>query len=409
MLSNESSGIALILKVDKDGWACAIILAFLTTAGLFYVNIMPVLIDSLITGLEYNVQRAGYVGSANTFGAALGALAMVFLVKRIKWRTTAYCFLVVMIVIDLLSAAITAPVILISIRFIHGLVGGLLIGLGFVLITRTLNPDRVFGVLLALQFGLGGLAVMTIPTTVKTYGHQMPFWVLASFSLITLILMIFLPEIPEKEDKRKTLPLSDRVDNLNLESIPFLLPLVLTFMSIILFQATNMAIGAYLFGLGKAYSLSLEYCSHIVGLAYWVGALGALLVSIFGLKYGRFWPLTIAFFITLFGFLMFHLSASPIAYALANFATAATWAFIIPYLFGFCSELDVSGRMAALAGFCSKMGLTLGPVLGGWLIGSNGNYPFLINMSSLGLIIGMFAIQLALLAYKRQRQITVAT
>jgi len=393
----------LILKVDKDGWAGAIILAFLTTAGLFYVNIMPVLIDSLITGLEYNAQRAGYVGSANTFGAALGALAMVFLVKRIKWRTTAYCFLVVMIVIDLLSATITAPVLLISIRFIHGLVGGLLIGLGFVLITRTLNPDRVFGVLLALQFGLGGLAVMMIPATVKTYGHQMPFWVLAGFSLVTLVLMTFLPEIPEKEDKRQKIPGSGSgVDKFTIKSIPYFFPLVLTLAAIVLFQATNMSIGAYLFGLGKAYSLSVEYCSYIVGLAYWIGALGAVFVSIFGLKYGRFWPLTIAFIVTLIGFLMFHLSANPIAYALANFATAATWAFVMPYLFGFCSELDVSGRMAALAGFCSKMGLTLGPILGGWFIGSNDNYAFLINMSSWGLIIGMFAIQAALLVYSRQ-------
>ena len=168
-----------------------------------------------------------------------------------------------------------------------------------------------------------------------------------------------------------------------------------------------MAIGAYLFGLGKAHSLPLEYCSHIVGLAYWVGAMGAALVSIFGLKYGRFWPLTIAFVITLIGFLLFHFSSNPIVYALANFATAATWAFVIPYLFGFCSELDVSGQMAALAGFCSKMGLTLGPVLGGWLIGSNSNYESLINVSSLGLIIGMFAIQVALLVYSKQRQIIV--
>ena len=214
----------MILKVDKDGWGAAIILSFLTTAGLFYVNIMPVLIDSLITGLEYNEQRAGYVGSANTFGAALGALVMVLLVKRIKWRTAAYCFLVIMIVIDLLSAAIAHPVILISIRFVHGLAGGLLIGLGFVLITRTLNPDRVFGVLLALQFGLGGLAVMTIPATVKTYGHQMPFWVLASFSLVTLILMTFLPEIPEKKQSREPVPSNNIVRKLNIGTVPFCFP-----------------------------------------------------------------------------------------------------------------------------------------------------------------------------------------
>lgn len=395
----------MIPKVGIEGWAGAIILAFLTTAGLFYVNIMPVLINSLIVGLQYNEQTAGYVGSANTFGAALGALAMVALVKYIKWRKSAYFFLIILIMIDFLSTTITQPTILISIRFVHGLVGGLLVGLGFVLITRTLKPDKVFGVLLALQFGLGGLVVMIVPATAETYGHQMPFWVLAGFSLVTLVLMTFLPEIPEKKQKQPFVPPNSTADKSNINTV--LLPLMLILTSIVLFQATNMAVGAYLFGLGKTYSLSLEYCSYIVGLAYWIGVLGAILASLLELKYGRFWPLSIAFIIALSGFILFHLSESPVIYALANFTTAAAWAFVMPYLFGFCSELDISGRMAALAGFCSKLGLTLGPALGGWLIGSNSNYPLLINVSSLGLIMGMFAMQMAVFVYSKRQQATL--
>lgn len=392
----------MFVKLDKDGWTVGIILAFLATAGLFYVNIMPALIDSLITGLGFTEQMAGYVGSANTLGAALGALAMVFLIKHIKWRVVAYTLLVALIVIDIFSTMVTQANVLIGVRFFHGLLGGLLVGLGFGLITRTQYPDRIFGILLALQFGFGGLAVMTVPGTVEAYGHKMSFWVLALFSIVTLILSLLLPVIPEKTDKRVRESTASSEQKSSWRKVPFIAPLVLTLISIILFQATNMAIGAYLIGLGKAYSLSLEYSSRILGLAYWVGALGAVLVSILGLKFGRFWPLTIAFIFTLLGFLLFHLSNYPLAYAIANFGTAITWAFVIPYLFGLCSELDVSGQMAALAGFFSKMGLTLGPLMGGWLIGTNSNYPLLINGSFIGLFISMLAIQAALIVYSKE-------
>ena len=50
-----------------------VLLAFLATAGLFYVNIMPALVDGLIEGLQFSNRQAGFVGSANVYGAAAGA------------------------------------------------------------------------------------------------------------------------------------------------------------------------------------------------------------------------------------------------------------------------------------------------------------------------------------------------
>ena len=132
-------------------------LAFLATAGLFYVNIMPAIVDGLIEGLGFTSQEAGNVGSANVYGAAVGAFIVVFMIKRISWRPTAYAMLALLIGMDLLSILVAAPEALIAFRFVHGLVGGALVGVGFAVIARTLNPDRTFGVLLVVQFGLGGL------------------------------------------------------------------------------------------------------------------------------------------------------------------------------------------------------------------------------------------------------------
>ena len=58
-----------------------------------------------------------------------------------------------------------------------------------------------------------------------------------------------------------------------------------------------------------------------------------------------------------------------------------TWAFVIPYLLGLCSEFDKAGRMAALGGFASKMGLASGPMVAGALVGE-ANYALLINVGA---------------------------
>ncbi len=68
------------------GELARVMLAFLATAGLFYVNIMPALVDGLIEALRFSNRDAGLVGSANVYGAAAGALGAVFLVRRIPWR-----------------------------------------------------------------------------------------------------------------------------------------------------------------------------------------------------------------------------------------------------------------------------------------------------------------------------------
>ncbi|MBS0276865.1 MAG: MFS transporter, partial [Proteobacteria bacterium] len=86
-----------------DGLVAAVLLSFLATAGLFYVNIMAALVSGLIDGLHFTEQQAGYVASANVYGAAVGALASVFFVRRIAWRPVAFALLLALIAADVVS------------------------------------------------------------------------------------------------------------------------------------------------------------------------------------------------------------------------------------------------------------------------------------------------------------------
>lgn len=358
-------------KAAPDGLVAAVLLAFLATAGLFYVNIMAAIVDGLVEGLGFDVTRAGYVGTANTAGAAVGALLVIGLVKRFAWRSLALPALFALIAIDLFSIFLRSADVMIGLRFVHGVIGGGLVGTAFAVIARTANPDRSFGMLLFVQFGLGGLGVMFLPQLVPVYGSQVLFLALAAFSITTLLMTPFLDTYPA--DRKKPRQAMDQGIDWR--------PLGLTLLAIFLFQAANMGLLAYIIRLGLSFGLERGYVSTALGLATWVALIGPVFVMVMGTKLGRFWPLLAAMALTLCGTAVFHFSAWPPAYLIANCGTGITWGFVIAYLLGMSAEFDTAGRTAALGGFISKMGLATGPFVAGRFIVTGEAYGLLVSVA----------------------------
>ena len=353
-------------KVNPEGLAAAAFLAFLATAGLFYVNIMAAIVDGLVSGLAFTDAQAGQVAAVNTYGAAFGAAVSIL------------C-LVILVAIDLLSILSTTPMTMIGVRTLHGLVGGLLIGTGMGVIGRTANPDRSFGMLLFVQFGLGGLGVMFLPRLVPLYGVAPLFLSLALFSLVTLCMMPFLPDYP---------PRSVAAPIKKAGTVQWT-PLVLTISALFLFQAANMGLLAYIFRLGTESGLSRDMTSGALGLATWVALAGPLLVMVLGRRFGRFPLLLAGMLLTLGGNALFHWSQFGEIYLLANCATGITWGLVVPYLFGMTAEFDGTGRTAAAASVISKLGLASGPLVASMMLGGGAGFAELINTALAALVLAM--------------------
>src|SRR3546814_19795040 len=77
-----------------------------------------------------------------------------FLVRRVRWRPTLLSLLSLLLLLDLGSLAILDPGSLTAMRALHGLVGGMAVGTAYSVMARTHSPDRAFGMLLLVQFGL---------------------------------------------------------------------------------------------------------------------------------------------------------------------------------------------------------------------------------------------------------------
>ncbi len=368
-------------KAAPHGEIARVLLAFLASAGLFYVNIMPALVSGLVEGAGFSNREAGMVGSSNVYGAALGALLAVFLVKRINWRRTSYGLLIGLIGMDLLSQLVQQFEAMLLMRFAHGFIGGMLVGVGFSIIARTTQADRTFGYLLLVQFGLGGLGLMVLPPLVPVLGTGVLFGALILFSAATLLMVPFLTDYPVEAVHK---PVAEAGNGIQRR------PLALSLLATFLFQAGNMAVYAYVIGLGEAAGLGMGFISPALAAAAWVGIIGAGLVIVLPARYGRTLSLGSAIAVTAIATWVLHFSDVNLVYIVANCVIGITWAFGIPYLLGMCSEFDKAGQMAALGGFASKMGLASGPMVAALVVGA-GDYALVVNL-------GVGALALSLLA-----------
>lgn len=368
-------------KAAPHGEIARVLLAFLASAGLFYVNIMPALVDGLIQGAGFTNREAGMVGSSNVYGASLGALVAVFFVKRVNWRRASYGLLIGLISMDLLSMLVQAFLPLLAMRFVHGFIGGMLVGIGFSIIARTTQADRTFGYLLLVQFGLGGAGLMILPPLVPVLGTWVLFAALILFSGATLLMVPFLTEYPVDAVRK---PAAETAEGIRRG------PLALSLLATFLFQAGNMAVYAYVIGLGEAAGLGMEFISPTLAAAAWIGIVGSGLVIVLPARLGRTVPLALAILLTVAGTWALHFSDVEFVYIVANCLVGITWAFGIPYLLGMCSEFDKAGQMAALGGFASKMGLASGPMLAALVVGAD-DYGLVINLGTAALAASLVA------------------
>ena len=366
--------------LNQSSVLAAILYSIVATAGLFYVNLGGAFLSAFVDGLGVERDVAGYIVSANKYGAAFGALIATFIVKRVEWRKVIRLLFMALIAFDLISTQFSNPQTLIILRFIHGTIGGLSVGIGLSIIARTYNPDKIFGMLLVVQYSFGSLGIWLVPRLVDSFGYSAAFGTLISFTLMTLLILPFVPNVesPSKSDNTTS----------GLFQIPMTMMLFFVLCALFLFQAANMGVADYAFELGKDIGLSNIEISNILTLANIISISGGLLVYIIGTRFGRTIPLIIGISVASIFTYLLHYSDNTNIYFIANTFTGIAWGFTIPYLLGLCATFDFHGQMAALSGFVSKMGLASGPLVGSLFIISNG-FSYIINLATIALMIAL--------------------
>ena len=258
----------MLKNIHQDSILNAFFLSVFATAGLFYVNLGGSFLSAFVDGLNIQRDAAGFIVSANKYGAAFGGLLAAIFIKKLVWRKSAYILLLLLISIDIISSQISNANLLIFIRFLHGSIGGFLVGIGLSVIARTSFPDKVFGMLMVVQYSFGSVGIFTVPRLVDAFGYSSVFFVLITFSIMTLLILPIIPDPAEKKvavNKSGTLSFRAKV------------LLTICLMSLFLFQASNMGVADFAFELGKDIDLTNKEISNLLTIANVISISGGVL------------------------------------------------------------------------------------------------------------------------------------
>lgn len=337
-------------------------LSVLESAGILYANLSPVIVSGLVQSGSFTGQTAGWVFAFNMYGTAIGGFAVLFFVRRLRWRPVSIGLLLILISADLLSAAVTAPELLAGLRFLHGASGGALIGVSMSVIARMVNPERTVALFIMLQLVLSGVLTLLLVPLLPEHGSSVVWLALAGFSTLALLLIPLLPDYAATVET----PVGPPGVRAGLGLV------VPAMLALFVYQAGEMSAWAYVIEIGAGHGLEPGFVSTALAVSLWIGGPAALFVTWWSTRSGRWWPLLLS---TSAMALSVSLLLVPeaLAFAAANIGFGIFFSISFPYLMGVASELDNSGQMGALAGFSGNLGLATGPALAAFLV-SSGHY-----------------------------------
>lgn len=338
-----------------------LLFAFLTTAGLLYANLLPVLIEALHRYNSLSLQAAGFIESVDLGAATFGSLLGAALPRLFDRRRGLLLAIVFVCGTDLASIMAASVLDLGIVRAFHGFISGWIVAVSYAVAAERSDFERIMAISLVIQLAEGALGFALIPPLEARWGSAVIFIVMAAITAAALPTALLCAR-----------PARERKAELALEpSLPLLRILlgITILASLLIFQISRLAINSYILDIGQFFRLPSRHVDAILSIASIAAVIGALLASRFGLRFGYARPILAATLINaLCNVALVLWGGSELVFAGANIFGLIALTFVIPYFFGVTSALDRSGRFAAWAAFIAQAGIAVAPWLGAHLL-----------------------------------------
>lgn len=168
----------------------------LAVVGMDVFIVQPGIVQVLVERAGLTESEAGYVASAEMFGIAFATVAMAYSSRRCQWRRLAWVALAVNAIANAAAMlAVEIPLLMLT-RGVAGISSGVLVSLGYALVGSSANPDRNYGILIALVLVYGAAGLFFMPGAVASHGLPALFTALGLFALLAMLVVRHVPSEP---------------------------------------------------------------------------------------------------------------------------------------------------------------------------------------------------------------------
>ena len=344
-----------------------IALGFLGVAGNISPFILPLIVGALVDYVDFSIQEASYIASADMFGLGAGTLLWSYYITRADWRKFALAAAVLLFAGNVFCALTSAFLPVLLSRFIAGIGGGLVIAIGVSGLAKTKNPDRVVAVYTLLVTVVASVILYVFPFLLVQSGSMGMFFTMAGFAVLAGVSSFFVPKYSivnssnEPGEKKMEIPPPALRSSL-LTRIMGVFGVFIVFFSMSLFWV-------YIERAGVAVGYVTSQISAGLGTAQFTGVAGALTAAVVATRFGnRLAPVLVTIGLSFIASLIIPSTQEFVFFLLAASALIFSWNMLYPYVIGLMISLDATAILVTYALVMMTLGKSLSPVLGAFLV-----------------------------------------
>ena len=363
------------------------IVGCLTMPGILFG---PAMVGILVDHGSFSEEYAGWVMAYGSFGSAIALLVISGFIHRINLKQLSYVSLSLAVILDIYCSYIVAPdFYFLIIRFILGVMATIANIAVYTSIASLKNYERGYGLFVLMQYSLSGIGLYYLILYADFLGAQGLYLFLATLNFIALLMIRSFPDL-------KSEPSSNR-DSISELKLIFTGVAFLAVVGFGIHEMSGVAQFTYIERIGVAISIEDQSLSNIMLVASLLGIPGSMVCIILGRKFGLLPPFLFGIFCCLLGMGLLLYTKTTLTYALRMCLIGFGWSIVLPYIQSHLASIDKKGSALAAGNALATLGGAAGAALGANLIGQNGNYNGLLQVS---MLIYVFAIILIIISIK---------
>jgi len=334
-------------RLTRGGLISAILVGLV---GALVIFITPGFLAVIAQKTGFDNDELGYLAALDINAMAVTVGLSTFALARVPWRIAVALGLALIIVGNLLTAAVITFPAMAAARIVAGAGEGVAIGFAFAALGRASNPDRAFSIYLVVGALLSSAFLYALPAIQAAVTPSALFLIVAALNALVMLSLFAFPD--GSKDEPDIFAGAGKLDMRYASGA--LLGVFLLF-----FAMGGM--WSYSERIGMASLLSADVIAKGLSIGTIAGVVGAGLAGVLPRRWGRSWPLVVTAITGVASFLMYRGQVVPNNFIVATVLMMFSWNFAQPLLSGICSEACGRGRVVCAMGSIQTFGTGLGP------------------------------------------------
>ena len=349
---------------------------------------MPLLVGSMAESLGFSEQQLGWLASSDMGGLFVGSVLTALLVTRINRRHLAAAGLLLVILANYSSTQSPDLLPLMLSRLFAGIGAGVCYSTCTASLAGSHNSARTFSILLFVLVVMNAFIFYIFPIIDGKWGINGLFMFYLLEAVPILLILPWLPRYCVEETDEVVLEDEAGGSAIHLH-IPEILPR-LCLAAVFSFYILVGAYWAFIERAGAAVNISAEFISGTLTWGQVFSISGTVLAVWLARRFGQSKPLLFALMVMVVTMLVLAGKVDQATFLFSVFSFSFFWIFIDVFQLGTLSNIDHSGRYAALVPACQGVAQAMAPTLAGTLLSHQLGYSSVMVMCALASTVALF-------------------